>query len=74
MMKDCDLVLVVGTSSTVQPAASFAQDAKDNGARVAIFNIERTPGDEGADFVFLGPCEESLVVALDLKKDKIDGN
>ncbi|KAF8509869.1 DHS-like NAD/FAD-binding domain-containing protein [Hysterangium stoloniferum] len=70
--KGCDLLLVVGTSSTVQPAASFAQDAKDNGAQVAVFNIERTPGDTDADFLFLGPCEQSLLAAFGLEEDEID--
>jgi NAD+-dependent protein deacetylase sirtuin 5 len=32
----------------------------EHGGKVAIFNIERSDGDEDADFLFLGPCEESL--------------
>ena len=42
------------------PAASFAYDVSEHGGIVAVFNLERSEGDERADFLFLGPCEESL--------------
>jgi hypothetical protein len=29
-----------------------------------VFNLQRSEGDEDADFLFLGPCEETLVYAL----------
>jgi NAD-dependent deacetylase sirtuin 5 len=35
-----------------------------NGGRVAVFNLDRSQGDEYADFLFLGPCEETLPSAL----------
>lgn len=38
----CDLLLVVGTSSVVQPAASLAPAAALRGVPVAEFNLERT--------------------------------
>jgi len=59
-----DLCLVVGTSSTVYPAASYMHEVKRHGGKVAIFNVERSNGDEVADFLFLGPCEETIPVAL----------
>jgi len=60
-----DLALIVGTSSTVYPAAGYAYDvAENNGGTVAVFNIERSEGDEYADFLFLGPCETMLPQAL----------
>ncbi|KAI0049884.1 DHS-like NAD/FAD-binding domain-containing protein [Auriscalpium vulgare] len=58
--RECDLFCVVGTSSEVYPAAGFADTAGENGAQIAYFNIERTDGDSEADFVFVGPCEETL--------------
>ncbi|KAA1466176.1 DHS-like NAD/FAD-binding domain-containing protein [Dentipellis sp. KUC8613] len=64
-----DFCLVIGTSSTVHPAALYAGDVYDNGGKVAVFNLERTPGDEEVDFLFLGPCEEILPQVLDLKRD-----
>ncbi|MCU0847127.1 MAG: NAD-dependent deacylase [Spirochaetes bacterium] len=38
-----DLIIVVGTSAVVYPAASIPMIAKDSGARVIEFNIEETP-------------------------------
>jgi NAD-dependent deacetylase sirtuin 5 len=59
-----DLCLVVGTSSTVYPAAMYAPTVASNGGKVAVFNLDRSEGDEDADFLFLGPCERTLPVAL----------
>ena len=39
---DCDLMMVIGTSGTVQPAASMGVQAKRNGAAVAEINLEPT--------------------------------
>jgi len=36
-----DLFLVIGTSSSVDPAAKYSTMARDKGARVAVFNINR---------------------------------
>ncbi|KAH7335808.1 sirtuin [Rhizoctonia solani] len=60
-----DVLLVVGTSALVHPAAGYVKTVKNNGGKVAVFNIEASPQDEDADFVFLGPCEETLPVALE---------
>jgi len=67
LVKEADLCLVVGTSSTVYPAAGYASKVQDNGGKVAVFNLERSSGDEEADFLFLGPCEETLPAALGLQ-------
>ncbi|KAF5363685.1 hypothetical protein D9756_000846 [Leucocoprinus leucothites] len=48
-----NLCIVVGTSSTVYPAAGYASLVKDCGGKVAVFNLERTSGDEDSDFLFL---------------------
>jgi NAD+-dependent protein deacetylase sirtuin 5 len=50
----------------VYPAAGYASTVKDQGGKVAMFNIERTNGDDEADFLFLGPCEVTLPEALGL--------
>ncbi|KAF8507700.1 DHS-like NAD/FAD-binding domain-containing protein [Gautieria morchelliformis] len=57
---NADLALVVGTSSTVYPAAGYAYDVAQHGGTVVVFNIQHTPGDEDAHFLFLGPCEKTL--------------
>ncbi|KAI0074675.1 DHS-like NAD/FAD-binding domain-containing protein [Panus rudis PR-1116 ss-1] len=61
-----DSCLVVGTSSVVQPAASLADEVQNNGGKVAVFNIEESQGSNYADFLLLGPCEETLPKALGL--------
>ncbi|KAI0786339.1 DHS-like NAD/FAD-binding domain-containing protein [Abortiporus biennis] len=66
LVEEADLCLVVGTSSTVYPAASYANVVKRRGGKVAVFNLDRSQGDNQADFLFLGPCEETLPMALGL--------
>ncbi|KAF8584834.1 DHS-like NAD/FAD-binding domain-containing protein [Ramaria rubella] len=60
LIDEADLALIVGTSSTVYPAAAFASDISDNGGKTAVFNLARSNGDEDADFLFIGACEEML--------------
>ena len=48
----------------VHPAATLASKVKAHGGTVAVFNIDRSKRDEAADFLFLGPCEETLPGAL----------
>ena len=65
---DCDVMLVVGTSAQVQPAASLADAAKSRGACLVEINPERTPLSPRADFVLTGPSGRvlpELVATLD---------
>ncbi|KAK0206283.1 DHS-like NAD/FAD-binding domain-containing protein [Desarmillaria ectypa] len=68
LVDEADLCLVVGTSSTVYPAAGYAEAVSQNGGQVAVFNLDRSDGDEDANFLFLGPCEETVPKALGLNK------
>ncbi|KAF8877873.1 sirtuin [Infundibulicybe gibba] len=61
-----DMLIVVGTSSLVYPAAGYAKTVKARGGKVVVFNTERSKGDEDADFLFLGPCEQTLPEVLDV--------
>ncbi|MEI7893473.1 MAG: NAD-dependent deacylase [Myxococcales bacterium] len=59
----CDVFLVVGTSGVVYPAAGFAAEAKQAGARTILVNLESDGDtrDTGAfDEVILGRAEELL--------------
>jgi NAD-dependent deacetylase len=47
--RDCDLMLVVGTSGVVYPAAGLALAAHQQGARVVVLNPESTELDAVAD-------------------------
>jgi NAD-dependent deacetylase len=52
---DCDVMLVVGTSAVVQPAALMPVIAKESGAKVVEINPERTPlTDEISDYLIPG--------------------
>jgi NAD-dependent deacetylase sirtuin 5 len=64
LVENADLCLVIGTSSTVYPAASYAQEVQKHGGKVAVFNLERSNGDSEANYLFLGPCDETLPKAL----------
>ena len=64
ILAQTDLLLVIGTSSNVYPAAGFAARVAANGGKVAVFNKDISPGDEDADWLFSGPAEETLVQAL----------
>ena len=49
---DCDVMLVVGTSAVVQPAASLADWAKANGAFLVEINPDATPLSPAVDVRF----------------------
>jgi NAD-dependent SIR2 family protein deacetylase len=54
-------------AAQVYPAAGYAAEVAARGGTVAVFNLERSAGDEDADFLFLGPCEETLPEALGMQ-------
>jgi NAD-dependent deacetylase sirtuin 5 len=55
-----DLMLVIGTSSKVYPAAGYTQIARRKGARVAIINVDEGDafGLEKGDWFFQGDAGE----------------
>ncbi|KZT24776.1 DHS-like NAD/FAD-binding domain-containing protein [Neolentinus lepideus HHB14362 ss-1] len=55
-----DMCLVIGTSSTVRPASTYAYRVQRHGGKVAVFNLDPSDKDERADFVFSGCCETVL--------------
>jgi NAD-dependent deacetylase len=66
MAEACDLMIVLGSSLTVYPAAGFPEYAKRIGAKLAIVNREETPLDPVADVVVreqIGPTM-AMVVGL----------
>jgi len=64
-VETCDVLLVVGTSLTVEPAASLPDLAVDWGATVAEFNVEGTRISADADYVFRESAAESLPAVVD---------
>ena len=51
-------MIVIGTSSVVQPAASLAQMAKEASAVMAEINLERTAQSDKMDYVLTGKSGE----------------
>jgi len=62
--RTCDLMLVLGSSLVVTPAATFPVIAKRSGAKLVILNREETPLDGYADLVLndeIGPVMTAMV-------------
>ncbi len=49
---ECEIMIVMGSTLTVQPAANFPVSAKNNQAVLAIINLSETPLDDYADYLF----------------------
>lgn len=64
LISKCDLLLVLGTSSTVSPANAFAGQVLYNGGTVAVFNLEKTQEEHDGSLYFQGPVEETLSEAF----------
>lgn len=58
--RECELLLVIGTSALVYPAAGLAHTAKSGGARVVEINVAETPLSREIDAFLLGPSGEVL--------------
>ena len=59
--KSCTMVLVIGTSAVVYPAASIPITAKERGATVIEINMERTPlTDQISDYLIPGSAGEII--------------
>ncbi|EEP76291.1 conserved hypothetical protein [Uncinocarpus reesii 1704] len=74
-----DLVMVIGTSARVSPAACYIDDGREQGARVAVINMDRThlprTGMKAGDWVFEGDASvilpklfEEIVGEIELPK------
>ncbi len=63
-MRQADLVLVVGSSLVVYPAAGLPLIGVQSGARLAILNQAPTPLDDQADLVIQGRAGEVLPAAV----------
>lgn len=59
----CEVLLIIGTSGLVYPAASFAPVAKSAGAFVAEINLDSTPNTDLVDLSLQGRAKD-LVPAL----------
>jgi NAD-dependent deacetylase len=62
--READLMLAIGSSLVVTPAADLPRIAKDHGARLVIVNRDPTPLDHLADATLHGPIG-NLLTAID---------
>ena len=60
LAQDCDLMLAIGSSLVVWPAAGFPLLAKRSGAKLVIINIQPTDQDDLADLVIRFDIGETL--------------
>ncbi|MCC6557901.1 MAG: NAD-dependent deacylase [Polyangiaceae bacterium] len=63
----CDVLVVVGTSAVVYPAAGFVPLAKRHGAVIAEVNLEPSAVNDLCDFFFPGAAGEILPSLLDIE-------
>jgi NAD-dependent deacetylase len=59
-VREAQVLLVVGTSAVVYPAAGLIPLAKGSGAKVIEINMEATPFSDSVDRAFHGPAGELL--------------
>lgn len=62
--RQCDLLLVIGTSAEVYPAAALPRHAQQAGAMIVEVNTAATALSETADFVVRGPAAQVLPALL----------
>ncbi|XP_017481369.1 PREDICTED: NAD-dependent protein deacylase sirtuin-5, mitochondrial-like [Rhagoletis zephyria] len=71
LLSECDMLLVIGTSSIVYPAAMFAPQVAARGVTVAEFNLEPTSASRTNGYFFEGPCGQTLPRALGVDENKL---
>jgi NAD-dependent deacetylase len=65
VLKQCDVLLIIGTSGVVYPAAGFASIAKEAGACVAEINLNPTPQSALVDVSLQGRAKDIVPLLLD---------
>jgi len=67
--EDIDLILVIGTSAKVYPAAGYVEDARERGAQVAVVNMDANDVPAGGwsegDWFFLGDAADVVPALLE---------
>lgn len=58
--RNCDLLIILGSSLVVYPAAYVPMEAINAGAKLAIINLSNTPYDSYAEIVIHGRCGEVM--------------
>jgi len=69
--QNCDLLIVIGSTLVVYPAASVPMYAKEAGAKLAIVNLTPTPLDHYAAVVINAKAGETMSKVMEKVRDKI---
>jgi NAD-dependent deacetylase len=72
LSRSCDLMLVIGSSLVVNPAAKLPQIARQAGAKIAIINRTPTPLDTIADLIIradAGPTLSAVASSLPVPEE-----
>ncbi len=67
-LQACDVLLVIGTSGVVYPAAGFASIAKEAGAYVIEVNLDPTPQSNLVDIALHGRAKDLVPILLQAGK------
>jgi NAD-dependent deacetylase len=69
----CDLIMVIGTSAVVYPAAEIPVTAKDSGAKLLEINVESTVLTEQlSDYLIEGPSGQVLPLVVEKLKSLME--
>lgn len=74
MISNCDLLIVLGSSLLVYPAAFYPRKALSAGAKLAIINIQSTDMDENAEVVIhekIGDVFPKIVEIVEIELQKL---
>lgn len=63
-LRGCEVLLIIGTSGVVYPAASFAPIAKQDGAFVVELNLDPTPHSDLVDLSIQGRAKDLVPLLL----------
>jgi len=69
--RNCDLMIAVGSTLIVEPAASIPRIAKDNGATLIIITLSHTPLDQIADIKITSSAGECLRAVMESVRQSI---
>jgi NAD-dependent SIR2 family protein deacetylase len=62
--KQCDLMLVLGSSLTVSPACHMPEKVGKKGKKLVICNLQKTPLDELATIRIFAKCDDLMKLVM----------
>jgi NAD-dependent deacetylase len=66
--RECDLLIVIGSTLVVYPAAYMPMYAKRSGAKIVIINMGDTGHDDIADVFISAPAGETMTKIMEMLK------